>query len=162
MDPTTDDRITALQEQETRLVLGSFDHADAWRLGAQMVEKALREIAPVIVDIRRRDLVLFHSAQAGTTAENEVWLKRKARTVFRFETSTALLQGRFAARGIDQWTTGWFDARKFTATGGSFPVRVHGAGVIAAVTVSGLTSDADHDFVVNSLTAYVRQQAPPS
>jgi uncharacterized protein (UPF0303 family) len=76
--------------------------------------------------------------------------------------STALLEARFAAQGIDLWTAGWFDAKRFTAAGGSFPVRVRGVGVVAAVTVSGLTSNEDHDFVVDSLNAYVQGQASPS
>jgi uncharacterized protein (UPF0303 family) len=34
--------------------------------------------------------------------------------------------------------------------------------VVAAVTVSGLTSDEDHDFVIEGLTQYIDRQAPPS
>ena len=45
-------------------------------------------------------------------------------------------------------------APETAAAGGSFPVRVRGAGVVAAVTVSGLTSDEDHDFVVAALERY--------
>jgi uncharacterized protein (UPF0303 family) len=105
-------------------VLDSFDNADAWQLGTLMVERAVRDALPVIIDIRKPGLVLVHSAGAGTTIENEVWLKRKARTTFRFEVSTALLDARFAAQGVDQWTVGWFDHTRFTATGGAFPLRV--------------------------------------
>jgi uncharacterized protein (UPF0303 family) len=99
---------------------------------------------------------------SGTTAENEAWLERKARTVFRFEASTALLSARFAAQGVDVWTAGWFDTERFTTAGGSVPVRVRGVGVVAAVTVSGLTSDEDHDFVVDSLDALLQRQGSPS
>jgi uncharacterized protein (UPF0303 family) len=129
-----------LTGQETRFVLDSFDHASAWRLGTLMVERALRENAPVIIDIRRPTMVLFRSALAGTTAENEAWLERKAQTVFRFETSTALLAARFAAQGVDLRFAGWFNTKRFAGAGGSVPVRVRGVGVVAAVTVSGLTT----------------------
>jgi uncharacterized protein (UPF0303 family) len=44
-------------------------------------------------------------------------------------------------------------------SGGSFPVRFRGVGVVAAVTVSGLTSEEDHDFIVESLTQYVEGRA---
>ena len=156
------DKMAELTVQESRFVFDSFDHADAWRLRTLMVERAFREDAPIIIDIRRPGVVLFRSALAGTTEENEAWLNRKARTVFRFEMSTALMEARFAAQGVDLWTAGWFDTKRFTAAGGSFPVRVRGVGVVAAVTVSGLTSDEDHDFVVDSLNAYVQGQASPS
>jgi uncharacterized protein (UPF0303 family) len=161
MTEAGNDRITQLAGQESRFVLDSFDHHAAWRLGTLMVERALRENAPVIIDIRRPSMVLFRSALAGTTGENEAWLDRKARTVFRFEASTALLAARFAAQGVDLWSAGWFDTERFAAAGGSFPVRVRGVGVVAAVTVSGLTSEEDHDFIIESLTQYVGQ-APPS
>ena len=148
------ERMAALNAHETRFVFESFDHAAAWQLGTQMVERALAEVLPVIIDIRRPGLVLFRSALAGTTAENEAWLNRKANTVFRYETSTALLAARFAAQGTDPWSTEWFDTATFAAAGGSFPVRVHGVGIVAAVTVSGLTSDEDHDFVVAALEGF--------
>jgi uncharacterized protein (UPF0303 family) len=162
MTTTAGDRMAELTAHETRFVLDSFDHAAAWRLGTLMVELALRDDAAIIIDIRRPGLVLFRSALAGVTAENEAWLERKARTVFQFETSTALLEARYAAQGIDPWTAGWFDTERFAAAGGSFPVRVRGVGVVAAVTVSGLASNEDHDFVIDSLDQYVALQTRSS
>ena len=155
MTGAVNDRVAELTAHEARFVFDSFDPAAAWRLGVLMVERALREDAAVIIDIRRPGLILFRSALAGTTAENEAWLERKARTVLRYETSTALLAARFEAQGVDLWSAGWFDTEQFAAAGGSFPVRVRGVGVVAAITVSGLTSDEDHDFVIQCLTQYV-------
>ena len=155
-------RMAELAGQETRFVFDSFDHQAAWRLGTLMVERAIRENAPIIIDIRRPGMILFRSALAGTTGENKAWLERKARTVLRFETSTALLAARFAAQDVDLSAAEWFDTKRFAATGGSFPLRVRGVGVVAAVPVSGLTSDEDHDFIIESLTQYVDRQSPPS
>lgn len=151
-------RLTELTEQESRFVFDSFDHATAWRLGALMVERGLREKLPVIIDIRRPGVILFRSALAGVTAENEVWLDRKARTALRFEASTALVAARFAAQGVDVWAAPWFDPTQFAPTGGSVPVRVHGTGVVGAVTVSGLASDEDHAFVIDAFDAYLRSE----
>jgi uncharacterized protein (UPF0303 family) len=159
MTETVTERMAALTTHEARFVFESFDHAAAWQLGTQMAERALREDLRVIIDIRRPGLVLFRSALVGTTAENEAWLDRKANTVFRYETSTALLAARFAAQGIDPESAEWFDTATFAAAGGSFPIRVRGVGVVAAVTVSGLTSDEDHDFVVAALERYVPSAA---
>ena len=158
MTVAANDRLAQLAADETRFVFDSFDPASAWRLGTLMVERAVREDAAVIIDIRKPGLVLFRAALAGTTAENEAWLERKARTVLRYETSTALLAARFEAQGVDLWSAGWFDTGQFAAAGGSFPVRVRGVGLVAAITVSGLTSDEDHDFVVQCLTQYVDRQ----
>ena len=159
MTQTETDRTAQLQAQEDGLVLNSFDHADAWRLGTAMVGRALRDRLSVIIDIRRPGVVLFRAALTGTTAENQAWLDRKADTVLRFEASTALLTERFAAQGVDVWTAPWFDTNRFTTAGGSVPVRVIGVGVVAAVTVSGLTSEEDHDFAVEALDAFRRNEA---
>lgn len=158
MTQTDTDRTVELTAQEARLVFDSFDPAAAWRLGTLMVERALRDGSPVIIDIRGPSLVLFRAALAGTTAENQAWLDRKARTVFRFEASTALVAARFAAQGVDAWTSPSFNTDRFAAAGGSIPVRVRGVGVVAAVTVSGLTSDEDHEFAVESLEALLAKR----
>ena len=162
MNQTDADRLAELSEQESRFVFDSFDHAAAWRLGVLMVERALRDELPIIIDIRRPGVVLFRSALAGVTAENEVWLERKARTALRFEASTALVAARFAAQDIDVWTAPWFDPTQFAPTGGSVPVRVRRTGVVGAVTASGLTSDEDHEFVIDALDAYLRSGSHPS
>jgi uncharacterized protein (UPF0303 family) len=158
MTPSEQETAAKLGDQEARLLFDAFDHREAWRLGTLMVDRALRERAPVIIDIRRPGLVLFRAALSGTTAENEAWLERKARTVFRFDASTALVSARFAAQGVDPWKAAWFDAEQFTTAGGAVPVRVRGVGVVAAVTVSGLASELDHDFVVESLTTLLKSQ----
>lgn len=157
-DPT--ELVAQLTALESPLLFDSFEPSDAWRLGTAMTERALREELPVIIDIRRPGMVLFRAALAGTTQENQAWLDRKAATVFRYEASTALLTARFAADGIDPTSAPWFDATQYTIAGGSVPVRVRGVGVVAAVTVSGLTSEQDHTLVVESLDAYRRRGAP--
>ena len=158
-DERCHERVAELAADETRFVSDSFDSATAWRLGTLMVERAVREDAAVIIDIRRPGRVLFRSALAGTTAENEAWLERKARTVFG--TRRAPRSWPRASR-LRASTPG----RRHGSTRGSsrLPEALshcvfHGVGLVAAITVSGLTSDEDHDFVVQSLTQYVDRQA---
>lgn len=160
MTETTPSTIERLEAQEARLVLDAFDPAVAWELGSQMANRAMAEGAAVIIEIRRPSMVLFRVALAGTTAENQAWLDRKARTVFRFEASTALVAARFEAQGVDVWNAPWFDTERFTPAGGSFPVRVASVGVVGAITVSGLTSEEDHDFVVDALGTYLETRRP--
>jgi uncharacterized protein (UPF0303 family) len=42
-------------------------------------------------------------------------------------------------------------------TGGSFPIRVRGVGVVAAATASGLSSPEDHDLIVAGIRAYLAE-----
>jgi len=151
-------RIAELEAEQRELVFGSFDAADAWRLGCLITERALEETLAVVIDIRRPGLVLFRTALAGTTADNEYWVSGKSAAVLRLESSSALLAAKFAEHGIDP-TSGWLPASQYTVAGGSVPVRVAGVGVVAAVTVSGLSSDDDHQIVVDAMRTYLRDAA---
>ncbi|MNL72657.1 hypothetical protein D3C87_1980020 [compost metagenome] len=47
------------------------------------------------------------------------------------------------------------DPLDFASHGGSFPARVAGTGVVAAITVSGLASQEDHDMIVAAIEDYL-------
>ncbi|RII95650.1 hypothetical protein DZF95_00215 [Clavibacter michiganensis] len=150
--------VIELEAQEERLVLHRFDLADAWRLGVIITEGAMTRGLGVGIDIRRPGLVLFRSALSGITPDQQVWIERKSALVLRMERSSALVAAQHAAAGIDAAAIGWLGP-EYAITGGSFPVRVRGAGVVAAVTASGLTSQEDHDLVVDGLRRLLVEQA---
>lgn len=152
-DPATDP-VATLQQQEAELVLTSFDHTDAWTLGSGIVELAQTAGHAVGIDIRRPGLILFRAALPGITADQESWIARKAALTLRMEASSALVAARLAAAGIDAAAVGWLGA-DYAITGGSVPLRVAGAGVVAAVTASGLSSAEDHDLVVAGIRRHL-------
>jgi len=150
--------VDELEAQERELVLDRFTHEESWLLGSALAERAVREGLPVIIDVRRADCVLFRAALAGSTPDQAEWLEKKAATTFRFQASSLLMGLRMAAAGVDPFAVGWLDAARFTMAGGSFPIRVDGAGMVAAVTVSGLSSDDDHSLILDALrAAYTRR-----
>lgn len=61
------ERMAALNAHEARFMFESFDHAAAWQLGTQMVERALRDALPVIIDIGSRLRAPTHGQQSGST-----------------------------------------------------------------------------------------------
>ncbi len=152
------DLIAALERQERELVLEHFDHADAWRLGSRITAAAQEARHPVGIDIRRHGLVLFRAALPGITPDQEVWIARKSALVLRMEASSALVDARLSVAGIDAAVIGWLGA-DYAVTGGSFPIRVRGVGVVAAATASGLTSMEDHDLVVAGIRAHLAAEA---
>lgn len=149
------DLIDFLEQQERELVLPRFDQRTAWELGCLITEQASEAEHPVLIDIRRADLLLFRAALPGSTADQESWAGRKAATVLRMQASSALVAARMAPEDIGPGAVGWLGP-EFALTGGSFPVRVAGVGVVAAVTASGLTSNQDHDLVVAGLRALLK------
>jgi uncharacterized protein (UPF0303 family) len=147
-----DDTIARLTKEDAELVFDSFDHHDAWNLGCAIRDAAITAGHPIVIDIRRpTGAILFHTCLPGATLDQQHWARRKAAVVFRFEASSALVQARMAASGVDPAAVGWFNPAEYAVTGGSVPVRVRGAGIIAAATVSGLLSDDDHKLVIDAL-----------
>lgn len=159
MTDTDSPRITELRRHEEELVFPCFDHHDAWRLGSLIANRAIAEGHSVAIDIRRHNLVLFRCVLPGATADQEEWIRRKSASTLRFERSTALLTEEFSAKSFDPTQGGWLAAEDYTLAGGSFPVRVRGTGVVAAVTASGLSSDDDHQLVVDSIRAHLKDTA---
>ncbi|BCW69517.1 heme-degrading domain-containing protein [Arthrobacter sp. NicSoilB8] len=148
-------RLTELRQHEEELVFPAFDHHDAWRLGSLIANHAIAEGHAVAIDIRRHNVVLFRCVLPGATADQEEWIRRKSATTLRFEHSTALLAEDFASKDYDPTQGGWLAPADYTLAGGSFPVRVRNAGVVAAVTASGLSSDDDHRLVVEAIRDYL-------
>ena len=143
--------ITDLEGQERELVLGSFTNHDAWHVGSGIAERAVRERLPVIIDIRRADVVLFRAAMMGSTPDQADWIEKKSAVAFRFQASSLLVGLRMASADHDPFAIGWLDLARHTLAGGAFPIRVVGAGVVAVATVSGLSSDDDHTLIVEQL-----------
>lgn len=150
MTDATDLSLDALEQQENEFVFSGFALMDAWRLGTWLVEAAKARGYPVVVDICRPGFVLFRSALPGSTPDQQEWATRKAAVALRMETSSRLFAARVSARGVDPAAIGWLNDQ-YAITGGSVPIRVADTGVVAAATVSGLSSTRDHDFVVEGL-----------
>jgi uncharacterized protein (UPF0303 family) len=151
--PITDD-IAAIARQEKELILPSFDNDTAWRIGLTIRELALSRNQKIVVDIRRfgsPHQQLFYTAFAGTTPDNQRWVARKVAVVARFHRSSYSLGLYLQQNNLS------FEARynlpdsDYAAHGGCFPITVANAGMIGAVTVSGLTQREDHNLAVEAL-----------
>lgn len=90
MDHALSRTIAEVEQQERELVLPSFTHDDAWRLGTFLVGLAIERRLVVVVDVRHGDQVAFHAARPGTSADNDSWIERKVRVVRRFGRSSYL------------------------------------------------------------------------
>ena len=145
------------QFEERALTFDTFDQRDAWKLGRLIADKALLAGHQVLIDIRRPGMVLFRAALPGSTADQQSWAVRKAALMLRMESSSAAVAARMPLSGIDPTAVGWLD-HTYALAGGSFPVRVQGVGVVAAVTASGLSSEDDHALVVSGIEEFLGQQ----
>ncbi len=147
-------RLDALEAEESRLVLASFDEADAWALGSRLRDLALADRLPVAVTIRRHGQRLFHAALPGASADNDGWLERKCAVVERYGRSSLRVGEQFRVDGSTFEAGSRLDPGRFAAHGGAFPLLVRGTGCVGVVAVSGLPQLDDHRLVVQALEAH--------
>ena len=143
--------IRKITAQEETLVFDAFDEATAFSIGSAIRERAVRERLPIVVDIRTFDRPLFYAALPGSNAANLDWVRRKVNALTRYLKSTYRLA--LEKKHVD----GIIDPREglaaadYVLAGGAFPIRVKGAGIVGAITVSGLPQREDHAVVVEAL-----------
>jgi uncharacterized protein (UPF0303 family) len=145
--------LAQIARQEAELLFPNFDFDSAWRLGLSLRNLALERKLSIVVDIRRFGQPyqpLFYTALGGTP-DNARWVQRKCNVVSRFHRSS------YAIGLTLEQTNRTFSDRynlpdaDYAAHGGCFPIRVASAGIIGAVTISGLTQREDHNLAVEAL-----------
>jgi uncharacterized protein (UPF0303 family) len=145
-----------LEEQE--LQFSRFNEDTAWKLGSQLVERAQSQGLPITIDIMRGTHQLFHASLCGTSPDNDEWVKRKVRLVYRFGHSSFYIGQLLKSKGKRIEETYLVSETEYAPHGGCFPVIVKETGVIGTVTVSGLPQEEDHRFVVQALRDYLAQE----
>jgi uncharacterized protein (UPF0303 family) len=143
--------LEVIARQERELVFPEFDEEIAWTLGSRLRELASARRLPVAIEIKRFGQPLFYSALNGSNPDNAEWVRRKGNAVMRFHRSSYAI-----GLGLKQTNSTLADkyelpSSDYASHGGSFPLKVAGAGIIGSVTVSGLPQRADHELVVEAL-----------
>jgi len=144
--------VSELEAEFAALDLPQFDEVAALRLGQILVDLALAERLPVVIDIRTADRTLFHAGLPGSAPLNDLWARRKSNTALMFQLPSLLVAARNKAKGepLDKHGLSGAD---YADSGGAVPIRVRDVGVVAVATVSGLPQVEDHRLVVRALRA---------
>lgn len=144
--------VSELEAEFAALDLPQFDKVAALRLGQILVDLALAERLPVVIDIRTADRTLFHAGLPGSAPLNDLWARRKSNTALMFQLPSLLVAARNKAKGepLDKHGLSGAD---YADSGGAVPIRVRDVGVVAVATVSGLPQVEDHRLVVRALRA---------
>jgi uncharacterized protein (UPF0303 family) len=152
---TTGDYSTReLLKQEEDFSFSSFTNEDAIALGQEMLKIATSQKAPVIIQVRIGQQIIFHTALAGTTTENDWWINRKARIVEKFNHSSMYVRVSFEEKNQTFEEHSGLDNELFAAHGGGFPINVVGQGVVGVALVSGLPQVEDHKMIIQGLTNF--------
>ena len=148
--------IEIIKEQERAMQFNRFDNNTAIDIGLKLLEAARDRKYPVTIDITRCRHQLFHASLPGTTSANDEWIRRKVNSVYRFETSSLILQLNTEKSGRTFQDQYFVDPDDYVAAGGSFPVRVINTGFVGTITVSGMTSQEDHNLIIEVLKSYLK------
>ena len=153
-----DEMLEKLLQEEQELQFTQFNEDTAWVLGSQLVEQARSLNLPITIDITRGAHQLFHVSLPGTSADNDEWIKRKVRLVYRFGHSSYYMGQLLKAKGRRIEEAYLISESDYAPHGGCFPVRVRGTGMVGTITVSGLPQEEDHKQVVDAIRDYLTQE----
>jgi uncharacterized protein (UPF0303 family) len=148
-----------IAKQERELVFPEFDEEMAWKLGSRLRELASARRLPVAIEIKRFGQPLFYSALGGSTPDNAEWARRKGNIVARFHRSSYAIGLELKLSNSTLAEKYELASADYASHGGSFPLKVTGAGVVGSVTVSGLPQRADHELVVEALCGQLGRDA---
>jgi uncharacterized protein (UPF0303 family) len=143
----------ALQEQQ--LQFANFNEGTAWQLGAHLREFAAMRNLGIVIDVRRINQPLFYAAMPGTTPDNVEWVRRKTNVTLRYHRSSYAIGLEMEQKNSNIYDRYGLPIADFVSHGGCFPIRAINAGLIGAVTVSGLPQRADHELVVEALCTLI-------
>ena len=147
-----------LLQEEHELQFTKFNETTAWKIGSQLVERSVSKNLPVTIDITRGDHQLFHASLCGTSPDNDEWVKRKVRLVYRFGHSSFYMGQLLKSKGKRIEEAYLVPESEYTPHGGCFPIILTGTGVIGTITVSGLSQEEDHKLVVQAIRDYLAQE----
>ena len=146
-----------LLQEEKELQFKSFNEETAWEIGKRLVDRAIRDELPITIDITRGAHQLFHASRPGTSADNDEWVKRKVRLVYRFGHSSFYIGQYLKSLGKTIEELFLVPESEYAPHGGCFPVIVKGTGIVGTITVSGLAQEEDHRIVVETIREYLNE-----
>ncbi len=151
--------LSQLLQQEQELQFTHFNEETAWKLGSLLVDLARQQGLGVTIDITRGEQQLFHASMAGTSADNDDWVRRKTRLVQRFGHSSFYIGNLLKAKGRSLEEAYFIPESQYAAHGGCFPIIVKGSGMLGTVTVSGLPQAEDHRLVTQAIRDFLAKES---
>ncbi len=147
-----------LLAEESELQFSHFNEDTAYQIGTWLIETAKNEKLPVTIDINRAGRQLFHASRPGTALDNDEWIKRKVRLVYRFGHSSFYMGQYLKSQGKTIEEKYLLSESEYAPHGGCFPIILKNTGIIGTITVSGLPQEEDHKLVVRAIRDYKNKE----
>ena len=153
-----DDKLKKLLLEEEELQFTKFNADIAWQICADLVARAQSDSLPITIDIMQGTHQLFHFSCLGTSADNDEWVKRKVRLVYRFGHSSFYMGQLLKSKGKHIEEAYLIAESEYAPHGGCFPIIIKGTGIVGTITVSGLAQEDDHQLVVDTIRNYLKRE----
>ncbi len=134
-----------------KIELDNFSNQIALEMGLKIIDLAKSRNQHIAVEICRLNYTVFIYIDDGLPADKHNWLRRKANIAKRLEESSLSVKNDMKEDNLTLDKTFGLDDKDFLAKGGSIPIFVKNAGMIATITVSGLSDVEDHDIIIEAL-----------
>ena len=134
-----------------KIELDNFSNRIAFEMGLKILDLAKSRNQHIAVEISRLNYTVFIYIDDNLSADKHNWLRRKANIAKRLEESSLSVKNDMKEGNLTLDKTFGLDEKDFIAKGGSIPVFVKNAGMIATITVSGLPDVEDHNIIIDAL-----------
>jgi uncharacterized protein (UPF0303 family) len=134
-----------------KIELDSFSNRIALEMGLKIIELAKSRNQHIAVEICRLNHTVFIYVDDNLTVDKHNWIRRKANVAKQFEESSLSVKSELKEGNMTLEETFGLTEKDFLAKGGSIPIFVKNAGMIAIITVSGLHDDEDHKIIIDAL-----------
>ncbi len=141
-----------LEAEEQDLSFDSFSHNQALALGQFAI--SIIQDAPIAMEVRKGNHLVFKASMPGTSQDNDWWLNRKFKAADRFGHSSLWVKKKFQEMGQDFEIDSGLDQDLYAAHGGVVPIIVKGTGMVGGIGISGLPDVEDHRYAVEILEKF--------
>lgn len=148
-----------LLEEESSLILPTLELSDALEIGEITRFKGIERKLPIAIEVRLGDWIIYHVSLPGSTAENDWWMSRKARTVMLKQHSTMYERVSAQERGVDWHKENNLLDETHAIHGGGLPLITKNEGFVGVLLISGLPQVEDHLLGVEVLTEFLARKS---
>lgn len=142
---------TGNEEIIKKIEFQSFNNKLALEMGLAIVDLAKSRNQHIGIEISRLNQTIFLYIDDNLPADKHNWLRRKANVAKQFEESSLSVKKDLKEGNMTLEKTFGLDDKDFIAKGGSIPIVVKDVGMVATITVSGLSDEEDHKIIIDAL-----------
>ncbi|WP_196887552.1 heme-degrading domain-containing protein [Aureivirga sp. CE67] len=134
-----------------KIELNQFDNRIGLKLGLDILKLAKEKNKNIAIQIERLNHIVFSYVDNNLPADKHNWMRRKSNIAKHFEESSLSVKHDLKNGNMTLSETFALDEKDYLAKGGAIPIFVKNAGMVAVITVSGLSDEEDHQIIVEAL-----------